>query len=258
MNDLTPLHDDGLDEGLRSALLQIDRGPALTVDVDEVLRRGTRHRRLVVLERVGAVAAVALVVVGVGSFALTRTTSPAPVAPATSVSPSVNPSRPAVTAQAPSMIAGSSGVTGDPKSRRGLAGIEIANTGTEATTVSIAEVTAYGGTVKAVLKQVPPSQQHALVFDDALLTSVDRPAPTSVTVPAGQHVLLVMSVDVPSCPSSLTRVNELADSVSSTVTLSLRTASGGTGTLDVTQADGTSVGWVRMGLWYSCGFPPKS
>ena len=45
MNDITPLHDDSLDEGLRSALLDIDRGPALTVDVDEVLRRGARHRR---------------------------------------------------------------------------------------------------------------------------------------------------------------------------------------------------------------------
>ena len=42
------------------------------------------------------------------------------------------------------------------------------------------------------------------------------------------------------------------------MTLSLLTASGGTGTLDVTQADGPDVGWVRTGLWFACGFPPKS
>ena len=31
MNDLTSVNDDSLDEGLRSVLLQIDAGPALTV-----------------------------------------------------------------------------------------------------------------------------------------------------------------------------------------------------------------------------------
>jgi hypothetical protein len=259
MNDPTPLHDDALDEGLRAALLQIDRGPELTVDVDEVLRRGARHRRLVVLERVGAVAAVALVVVGAGTFALTRTTPlSAPVAPATSVSPSVVPTRSVEGSVAPSMLDGSSAVTGDPKLRRGLAAIKISNIGTEATTVTLGEITASGAPVKAVLVQLPASQQNGLTIDDALLSSVDRPGPASVTVPAGQHAILVMSVTVPTCPSSLSGVNELADTISSSVTLSLRTASGGTGTLDVTHADGTSGGWVRVGLRYACGFAPKT
>jgi hypothetical protein len=256
MNDLTSVNDDSLDEVLRSALLQIDRGPALIVDVEEVLRRGARHRRVVALERVGAVAAVALVVAGAGGFALSRTTlEPSPVPPATSVTPA--PSHPAVVV-APVMIAGSSGTFGDPKTRRGLTGVEIDNTGTEATTVSIQSITSPDATVRAVLTQVPPSQEHVLTFDDKLLTSVDRPGPTSVTVPAGQYVVLVMSVEVPSCPKTLAGVQALGDSIYPTVTLSLRSPSGGTGTLDVTQAAGPTGGWVRTALLYACGFPPKS
>jgi hypothetical protein len=259
MNELTPLHDDGLDEGLRSALLRIDRGPELTIDIDEVLLRGARHRRRVTLERFGAVAAVVLVVVAAGSFALTRTPPQStPVDPASSASPTATPTPTGTPVEAPVMVAGSSGTSGIPKLQRGITGIEIVNTGTEATTVSIQEVIASGATLKAVLKEVAPSKEHALIFDDALVNSVDRPAPASVTVPAGEYVLLVMAVDVTRCPATLAGVNELADGVSTNVTLSLRTASGGTGTLDVTQSDGTDTGWVRTGLWYACGFPPKA
>jgi len=254
MNDITPLHDDSLDEGLRTALLQIDRGPALTVDVDEVLRRGARHRRLVTLERVGAVAAVALVVVGVGSFAVGRTTSlDASITPSLSVSPSAKPT--AVVAVAPKSMVGSSGTSGDVKLKRGLTGMKIVNLGREAMTVSIQEATASGATIKAVLKAVPPSQQGGIVFDDALTGSVDRPGPVSVTVPAGQHLLLVMAVDITTCPSTRAAVNAMADSVSSTVTLSLRSASGGTGTLRVTESEAH---WVRTGLVYACGYAPKT
>jgi hypothetical protein len=254
MNDITPLHGDSLDEGLRSALLQIDRGPALTVDVDEVLRRGARHRRLVTLERVAAVAAVALVVVGVGSFAVGRTTIPdATSTPASSLSPSAKP--PTVIAVAPKSMVGSSGTKGDVNLKRGLTGMEIANIGSEAMTVSIQGSTASGATIKAVLKAVPPSQQDRIIFDDALTGSVDRPGPASVTVPAGMHLLLVMAVDITTCPSTRAAVNAMADSVSSTVTLSLRSASGGTATMRVTESEAH---WVRIGLVYACGYAPKT
>jgi hypothetical protein len=234
-----PAHDDTLDDGLRTALLPIDRGPALGVDVEEVLHRGRRHRRVLVAERGLAMAAVAAVVVGIGVFGLGRgpAGAPDPSPPAASQSPSV-------TQVAPVVRLGSSVNIGSASIRRGVLWVDIYNGGAEAVTIGSPRVEASGARVRAALTPVAAKDEHVFTTTDASDRLTDLPGPASITVAAGHLTRVAISID-PACTSADT-------AISADVRMSLLSASGGTGELVVSSAQGPTEGWISATVQRAC------
>ncbi len=232
------LLDDPLDADVQDLLLGLDRGSALTVDVDEVVRRGRRHRRLVSAERVLAVAAAVVVVAGIAVFAAGRSGSPevAPLGP--SISPSAAPVR------APSVSDGWWYTLADPKAQTGLAVAGLQNTSTEPVTVSAPVVTGNPG-VRAVLTGVTPADPTATTISVDYLRKLDQPAPTSVVVPPGRTVFVVIGVPA-TCTSA-------AEQALATVTVALRSASGGTATFELGAQRAPTDNWQQAAIRSTCG-----
>ena len=231
------LLDDPLDTDVHELLLGLDRGPALTVDVDEVLRRGRRHRRLVGAERVLSVAAAVVVVAGVAFFAVGRSGSDvAPLGP--------TPSSSATRVLAPSVSDGWWYTLADPKAQTGLAVAGLENTSTEPVTVSAPVVTGNPG-VRAVLTGVTPADPTATTISVDYLRRLDQPAPTSVVLPPGRTVFVVIGV-----PATCTTADEQAAAV---VTVALRSASGGTATFELGAQRSPTDNWQQAAIRSTCG-----
>jgi hypothetical protein len=232
------LLDDPLDDDVRELLLGLDRGPVLTVDVDDVLRRGRRHRRLVSAERVLAVAAAVVVVAGVAVFAVGRSGSGdvAPLGP--------TPSSSAAHVLAPSVSDGFWYTLADPKAQTGLAVAGLENTSTEPVTVSSPIVTGNPG-VRAVLTEVTPADPTATTISVDYLRKLDRPAPASVVLPPGRTLFVVIGV-----PATCTTAAEQAPA---TVTVALRSASGGTATFELGAQRGPTDNWQQAAIRTTCG-----
>jgi hypothetical protein len=231
------LLDDPIDDAVQALLLGLDRGPALTVDVDEVLRRGRRRRRLVSAERMLAVAAAVVVVAGVAVFAVGRS-APRDVAP---LGPT--PSSSGTHVLAPSVSDGWWYTMGDPTTRTGLAVAGLENTSTEPVSVSSPVVTGSPG-VRAVLTGVTPADPTATTISVDYLRKLDQPAPKSVVVPPGRTVFVVIGV-----PATCTAAD---DQVSAVVTVALRSASGGTTTFELGAQRGPTDSWQRAAIRTTC------
>ncbi|MFN8158738.1 MAG: hypothetical protein U0R68_15080 [Candidatus Nanopelagicales bacterium] len=211
MTDDLRLLDDPVDEPVHAFLQGIDRGPRLGVDVDAVIADGTRRRRLVVAERVLAVAATVVVLAGAVVFAVGRAGSDgAPAGPA-----SPPPALPRVSdAWWYSM--------GDAATHQGLGIAALKNRGTEPVTVSAPQVSGAAG-VRAVLTPVNPSDPTATTIDIGYLRKLDQPAPSTVVLPPGESLFVVIGVPVTCTASDGTAL------AGATVTVALRSQSGGTG-----------------------------
>ena len=231
------LLDDPLDPDEQELLLGLDSGPVLTVDVDEVLRRGGRHRRVVSAERVLAVAAAVVVVAGVAVFAVGRSGSGdvAPLGPTSSSS--------ATRVLAPTVSDGWWYTLADPKAQTGLAVAGLENTSTEPVTVSAPVVTGNPG-VRAVLTGVTPADPSATTISVDYLRKLDRPAPASVVLPPGRTLFVVIGV-----PATCTTADEQAAAV---VTVALRSASGGTATFELGAQRSPTDNWQQAAIRTSC------
>ena len=232
------LLDDPLDADVQDLLLGLDRGPALTVDVDEVLRRGRRQRRVVSAERVLAVAAAVVVVAGVAVFAVGRS-GPRDAAP-------LGPTPGATRVLAPSVSDGWWYALGDAKTQTGLAVAGLENTSTEPVTVSAPVVTGNPG-VRAVLTGVIATDPTATTISVDYLRKLDRPAPTSVVLPPGRSLFVVIGV-----PARCDSGGDHAFAVA-TVTVALRSASGGTATFELGTQRSPSDGWQQAAIRTTCG-----
>jgi hypothetical protein len=238
--DRTPtLLDDPLDDDVRELLLGLDRGDDLTVDVDEVLRRGARRRRALVVERVLAVAAVVVVAAGVGTFALSRTTTPDLIPLGSDPSPTGERH------VSPQLGGGTSGTSGDPKRKVGWSVFEASNTTRDTVTVTGLSVGGAPGTTRAVMTGLLPQDQQTVEISDALLAKLDQPSPTTVDIPPGRAIFVITDVAL-HCDGSDAAVRP-------TITLALRSPHGDVGSHEI---DWQS--WLPTATQYACGHPPKA
>jgi hypothetical protein len=233
------LLDDPLDPDVQDLLVGLDRGPALTVDVDEVLHRGRRHRRVVSAERVLAVAAAVVVVAGVAVFTVGRSGSDgvAPLGP--------TPSATATNVLVPSVSDGWWYTLADPKAQTGLAVAGLENTSTEPVTVSAPVVTGNPG-VRAVLTGVVPTDPTATTISVDYLRKLDLPAPTSVVLPPGRTLFVVIGVPVRCDPRGDQGFAE------ATVPVALRSASGGTATFELGAQRAATDNWQKAAIRATC------
>jgi hypothetical protein len=234
------LLDDPLDPDVHELLLGLDRGPALTVDIDEVVLRGGRHRRVVTAERVLAVAAAVVVVAGVAVFAVGRS-GPHDVAP---LGPTASPHPSSTRVLGPWVSDGWWYTMGDPTTQTGLAVAGLKNESTEDVTVSAPVVSGDPG-VRAVLSPLVPVNPAATTVSIEYLQLLDKPVRPSVVVPPGRTVFVVIGV-----PATCTGAD---DQVSAVVTVALRSASGGTDTVELGAQRGPSDSWQRAARRAACG-----
>ena len=160
--------------------------------------------------------------------------------------PSASPRPTAPAVVAPDVMSGWWYTLGDPAKHVGLVVAALKNESTEPVTVSGLTVSGAGG-IRAVLTPMVSAVPKDTTISIGYLRKLDLPSPASVLLPPGRSMFVVISV-----PATCTTAD---DEVSASITVSLRSASGGTKDLVLPADAGPPTGWVRSGRAAACPQP---